>query len=185
MKTLTLIPFALAALLATAAASARVGEVTDPDRPRALPAEGAVAVRWDDPAAFSEIRGSNNRWEARRGNWVYQIADYLRTRAEKRLAPGERLDVAIHDIRRAGNYEPWRGPNANDIRYVRDIYPPRIALSFTLSDAQGKVIAQGDRKLTDLAFTSNTSTITNSDPLRYEKRLLDDWLRNELRAARI
>lgn len=181
MKTSVFTPLLLAGLLSAGTAVARVSDVTSPDQPRQLPASGPVEVKWDDPAKFTEIRQSNNRWEARRGDWVRQIAQYIRTRAEKRLAPGERLDVTIHDIRRAGDYEPWHGPNTDSIRYVRDIYPPRMTVSFQLTGANGEVIAQGERKLSDLSFMSNTASPSNIDPLRYEKRLIDDWLRKEFK----
>ena len=59
-----------AALLATSMASAKVRNVTDPDAPRSLPAEGPVAVQWTDPAQFTDLKFSGNRWEAARGDWV-------------------------------------------------------------------------------------------------------------------
>lgn len=169
---------ALAAAVSGAAA-AKVRTVTDPDAPRALPEQGPVAVRWESPAQFTEIRYSHNRMEASRGDWVTQLASYLRKRAEKRLPAGERLDVDIVDIERAGNYEPWRGPQFNDTRFVRDIYPPRITLHFKRTDADGRVIAEGERKLSDPAFLMGYNAIRDSDPLRFEKNLIDRWLSRE------
>src|SRR3546814_16384748 len=80
---------------------------------------------------FTEIRRSGNRREARRGDWVHDLAEYLRKRARDRLPDGQRLEVTITDITRAGNYEPWRGISADSIRFMRDIYPPRITRDFT------------------------------------------------------
>ena len=157
--------------------------VTDPDAPRSLPVDGAVQVDWTDPAQFSEIRQSGNRWEAQRGDWVVQLAKYLQSSAAKRLPAGEQLQVTLTDINRAGDYEPWRGPNLQEARIVRDIYPPRISLTFKRTDAQGNVIAEGDRKLVDSAFLTGSSLFGASDALRYEKSLLDDWLRKELKPA--
>lgn len=164
-------------------AAAKPTDVADPDAPRSLPDQGPVSVRWQDPAQFSELRGSGNRNEARRGNWVVQLATHLRKRAEKRLRAGERLDVEILDIRRAGNYEPWRGFEFDRTRFIREIYPPRIELSFTHIDANGTVVAKGERKLSDSAFMGSGGTVGNSDPLRYEKSLIDRWLLRELRAS--
>ena len=81
-----------------------------------------------------------------------QLARYLRQRAAARLAPGQSLDVTLTDIRRAGNYEAWHGPRANDVRIVRDLYPPRITLRFALHGADGAVLAQGERRLADPGF---------------------------------
>ncbi|MEP6906671.1 MAG: DUF3016 domain-containing protein [Pseudoxanthomonas sp.] len=181
MKIFPLLAGIVLAVLLAGPVNAKTRMVTDPDAPRSLPAEGPVSVDWTDPAEFSEIRHSANRWEARRGNWVVQLAEYLQTSAAKRLAPGEQLQVTLTDISRAGDYEPWRGPNLQDARIVRDIYPPRISLTFKRTDPQGNVIAEGERKLVDSAFLMNSSTFGASDTLRYEKRLLDDWLRKEFK----
>jgi hypothetical protein len=170
----------LAGLLATGGAWARSTDVTNPDLPRSLPADGPVAVQWTDPAQFSEIRYSANRREARRGEWVQDLAEYLRRRATARLPQGDRLEVTITDIERAGDYEPWRGMQFDSIRYMRDVYPPRITLDFRLVGADGSVRAQGSRKLMDMSYLQRSTPLGNTDPLRYEKRLIDDWLRDEL-----
>lgn len=170
--------FALA-LVATAA-DARVRNVTDPDAPRSLPAEGPVSVQWDDPADFTELKFSGNRWEAQRGNWVFQLAEHLRKEAEKRLPDGERLEVSIHDIDRAGSFEPGRGIHLDRVRIMRDIYPPMVSLTFTRYDAAGNVVAEGERRLRDTMYLSNVSITRSHDSLRYEKQLIDDWLRREL-----
>ena len=82
-------------------------------------------------------------------------------------------------MQRAGSFEPWRGPQAADVRIVRDIYPPRIDLRFKLLDADGKLLREGSRQLRDATFMMRPDLYPN-DPLRYEKTLLDDWLRAEL-----
>lgn len=159
----------------------RIVRVTDPKAPRGLPEQGPVSVQWSDPAKFSEIRGSANRNEAERGDWVTDIAKYLRERAERRLPGDERLEVTITDIRRAGNFEPWRGVQYQDVRILRDLYWPRIAIDFKRSRADGSVVAEGQRVLSDPAYLSNASVIGEGDPLRYEKALIERWLRRELR----
>lgn len=172
-----------AALTAIATPALARDDVTDPDTPRSLPGDSPVAVQWTDPAAFSDIRFSGNRWEARRGDWVEQIARYVRQRAERELPPGTTLDVTLRDIRRAGMYEPWRGPELDHVRIVKDLYPPRIDLDFVLRDADGHVVAEGARELRDMGFLNRAGMIGNSDSLRYEKQLVDDWLRRDLRPA--
>jgi hypothetical protein len=173
----------LLAVLLAGHAQARPQVVTDPQLPRALAAEGPVAVAWTDPAAFSELRYSRNRFDAERGDWVRQIARHLRTSAAARLQPGEQLDVVITDIDRAGDYEP-SGYRLGDVRVVRDLYPPRIELQFTWRDASGAVLADGTRRLADLGFlTSAVGMARRNDALQHEKRLIDGWVRDELRHA--
>ena len=172
-----LISAALAAAFAMPAFAARV---TDPELPRSLDADGPVTVSWTDPQAFSEIRYSRNRFEAERGDWVRGIARHLAKRAAGTLGPGERLDVVITDIELAGDFEPGAG-RSDGVRIVRDIYPPRIDLSYTLYDASGDVIGSGERSLRDIGFLHrHAGTVGSGDPLRHEKRLVDDWVRDEL-----
>lgn len=180
----TLVPAALllAALATSGAADARVRTVTDPQAPRALAsnADSPVQVSWGDPAQFSDIRYSRNRWEAERGNWVSDLAGHFQKAAARRLPPGQRMQVTITDIKRAGDYEPWHGPRLDDVRIVKDIYPPRLSFTWIRTDASGQVIDQGEKKLVDTAFLMNSTSFNDSDPLRYEKRMIDDWLRREL-----
>ncbi|MBH1593649.1 DUF3016 domain-containing protein [Stenotrophomonas maltophilia] len=172
----------LAAARAAGAANAAPRTVTSPDAPRTLQADGPVNVQWNDPATFTEIRQSHNRFEAERGDWVQQLARYLQTSAAKPLQAGQTLDITLVDIKRAGDYEPWHGPRANDIRVMRDIYPPRITLQYTLKDASGRIVDEGEAKLTDTGYLHTLGLRSDSDPLRYEKRLIDDWVKRQLTA---
>ena len=171
-----------AALLATSMASAKMRNVTDPDAPRSLPAEGPVAVQWTDPAQFTDLKYSGNRWEAARGNWVFQLAEHVRDAAAKRLPEGDRLEVTITDIGRAGRYEPWHGVRMQDVRIMRDVYPPSMKLEFHQYDANGQLVAEGTRELRDLGYLMSAGALPGtSDTLRFEKRMVDDWARTEFR----
>lgn len=180
LKTLVL-PLALA--LATAGCASSGGtDMLAADAPRALPGSGPVSVRWEDPAGFAEVRRSPNRYEAARGDWLTELATYLRKRAEAQLPAGERLELTIVDVDRAGGYEPWR-TGVHDVRVIRDIYPPRMTLHIRHYDAGGALVSEGERKLSDPAFLLGVTPIRQTDPLRYEKRMIDSWLRRELDTA--
>jgi len=170
----------LAGMLAVGSLAAAPRTVTAPDAPRALQADGPVSVQWNDPAQFTEIRQSTNRFEAERGDWVQQLARYVQTSAAKPLQAGQTLEVTLVDVKRAGDYEPWHGPRGRDIRIMRDIYPPRITLQYTLKDASGRIIDEGDARLSDSGYLHNIGLKSDTDPLRYEKRLIDDWVKRQL-----
>lgn len=177
---------AVGLLGAVLALSAQAGSnVTDPNLPRSLPADGPVDVSWSDPAKFADLRFSGNRWEAERGDWVRQLAQHVRTSATRQLAPGEKLEITITDIERAGRYEPWLSPQYDHVRMIRDRYPPRMTLTYTLHGADGQVLARNERKLSDLGFLMGSSPLNQSDPLRYEKRMIDDWARRDLGPQRL
>ncbi len=92
--------------------------------------------------------------------------------------------MTFEDIKLAGDYEPWHSPQAQDIRYMKDIYPPRATLNYKLTDASGRTIKEGSSKLLDMAFMERSTPATETDPLRFDKRMLDDWLRKEFRDDR-
>ena len=143
-------------------------------------ASSRVQVTWTDPADFSEAKESYGTGLGRESadEWLGELAKHVRYRAERVLPPGETLQVTFTNVQRAGTYEPWRGPRWYDVRIIKDIYPPRISLKFTTTDASGHVVSQGARDLSDPAFLQR-GILNETDPLRFEKRLLDDWLRSE------
>ncbi|GAB1406901.1 DUF3016 domain-containing protein [Thermomonas brevis] len=182
MHRLRILPLLAAlALGATACASTGPTGMLAPDAPRALAAQGPVSVAWADPAGFTELRFSGNRWAAARGDWLQDLAEHMRTRGEQVLPAGHRLDITILDLARAGQYEPWRGAQMDEVRIVRDLHPPRMTVQFRHLDAAGNVVAEGERRLTDPAFLTNASPLNSNDPLRFEKRMIDSWLRREFR----
>ncbi len=137
-----------------------------------------VRVDWTDPAQLADVRESMCTTRTKPEEWLGELAGYVQRRADKVIAPGQRLDVTIADIRRAGICEMWRGPRWDDVRIVKDIYPPRIDLRYTLMNDDGALVRKGEAKLRDPGFLSH-GTPNSNDPLRYEKRMLDDWLRRE------
>jgi len=141
-----------------------------------------VALSYSDPGAFTEARENPSESDRARQAWLDVLRRHAEQRAARQLAPGQRLDITVTDIRRAGRFEPWRGPSMDQVRIVRDVYPPRIALRFEWQGADGRLLKSGERTLSDPAFMMRAST-RSDDPLRYEKTLLDDWLDRELRAA--
>lgn len=135
-----------------------------------------VSVHYKDPQHFTEARRSFGAHRLDADDYLEPLKEYIAQRAARILAPGQRLDIEVIDVVRAGAYEPWRGPRMSDVRIIKDVYPPRIDLDFTLIGADGKVLRKGSRKLRDAAFLSDSSVV-DQDSLRYEKGLIDRWLR--------
>jgi hypothetical protein len=143
-------------------------------------ADSRVRITWNNPSDFSESKESYGTGLGRQSpdEWLGDLASHLRYRAERFLPQDEHLDVTFTNVQLAGTYEPWRGPRWDDVRIIKNVYPPRIDLKFTLTDANGAVVKEGERKLRDPAFMQR-GILNETDPLRFEKRLLDDWLRTE------
>jgi hypothetical protein len=138
-----------------------------------------VEVTWAPTDQLTEVKDNRiGRGWLRPGEWQHQLADHLAQRAARVLPAGERLQVHIDDIDLAGSFEPWHRPGLEDARIMKDIYPPRMDLHYRLIGADGETIREGSAKLRDVAYLQRTATLS-TDPLRYDKRLIDDWLRKE------
>ena len=142
-----------------------------------------VQVKFVDPDKFSDIRDANMPSEKGQAAYLDIIRKHLEESAGKYLTDGQKLDVTVTNIDMAGDFEPWGGMQTQDIRIIKDIYPPRVDLSFKLTDADGKVIKEGSRELRDLNFMMNIS-LNRDEELHYVKELLNDWIRKDLRSAK-
>jgi hypothetical protein len=146
------------------------------DDPKAV---SRTQVIFFEPERFTDVADSYMHTDKGRDAILGQIREFVEQRAARFVSEGQKLSVTFTDIDLAGDFEPWRGLQSQDIRIVKDIYPPRMTLSFKLTDADGTVIKQGERKLTDLSFMMNIDSINSTDPLHYEKTLLNDWFQSE------
>lgn len=161
----------LAAAALTLVAGAAFALSAPPDR---------VTVTWAPTKQLTEVKDNPMRrgW-LRPQEWEQQLSDNLRRRADRLLPPGERLDVHVDDIKLAGSFEPWHmRPGMDDVRIMKDIYPPRMDLHYRLIASDGTTIREGDAKLRDMAYLQRP-VADSTDPLRYDKRMIDEWLRKE------
>jgi hypothetical protein len=177
MKTHLLSFISTTAVLSASVAHLSAAPSTQPSTPT------RVEVTFVDPDKFTDAAdGSRGSDWGRDGN-LDILKKHLERRASRALGEGQRLVIKITDVDLAGEVEPWRGPRLQDVRIVKDIYPPRIDLSFQLLDAAGGVLKEGTRHLTDMSFLMNVSPI-RKDARVYEEALLDDWVRSEFRSKK-
>jgi Protein of unknown function (DUF3016) len=135
-----------------------------------------VQVEFVKPDKFTDAGRAFDVAERERN--LEGLKRHLVAQGARRLAPGETLSVAVTDVDLAGSYEA-RQRYTNEVRIVRDAYPPRIELDFRVARADGSVVKEGHRSLRDSSFMMGSNRYAG-DALRYEKVLLDDWLEREL-----
>ncbi len=146
-------------------------------------AASRVEVTFDHPEKFTDAADGPRGSDSGRDQILGDLRDYIVDRASRYLPEGQKLAVTISDVDLAGEVEPWRTPSANDIRFIKPIYSPKIDLTFRLTDATGAVIKEDKRQLRDQTFDMNIR-VDRNDPRVYEKGLLDDWMRGEFRTAK-
>jgi hypothetical protein len=143
----------------------------------ALPSR--VQVTWAPTGQLSEVKDNQlGRGWIRPEEWQKQLGEQLRKSADKVLPPGQQLRVQVNDVKLAGAFEPWHRPGLDDVRIMKDIYPPMMDVHYTLLAADGATLREGDAKLRDSAYLQR-SIANTSDPLRFDKRMIDEWLRKE------
>jgi hypothetical protein len=145
---------------------------------------GPVSVEFVNPAEFTDIKTGMLRTNVDNNAHLNGLRRYLERAAASYLQPGQSLRIVVTDIDLAGDITPHSNPALLDIRTVSSVYPPRIDLNYTLTDASGAVVRTGEARLRDLGFDIGSGGGRVSDPLRYEKRMLDKWLRSELGGSR-
>ncbi len=163
-----------AALLAGAlAAPAGAQPVTTIDR------EARVRVDFAEPGRFTDVASGCVGAVPEVGAMLAELEEWLRETAEDELPARTSLAITITDVDLAGDFVPPRPPQPCGVRVLRPGEPPRIALRFRLTDDQGHVVREGTRVLTDPAYLTRTG-LPLEDPLRYERALFRDWLRQEV-----
>ena len=152
---------------------------------RAAPA-APVSVVFDHPEKFVDVRDTWSDHDNERGSERYlpPLREHLEKVAARRLPAGQQLTITFTDLDLAGDFEPWRGIQFQDVRVVKELYIPRMTFQYKVTDASGAVVKSGERKLLDMGFQMRITSAFRDDPLRYEKAMLDDWLGQEFPAQK-
>lgn len=138
----------------------------------------SATVEFVKPEGFTD---AGRRWAyTDKENNLEQLKLHLVAQVGKMLPADETLTISITDVDLAGDYDP-RQRYSNEVRIVKDVYPPRINLRFSLARADGTIAKEGERSLRDPGFLMGTGTRYTSDNLRYEKAMLDEWLEREFK----
>lgn len=138
-----------------------------------------VTVKFKESEKFTDAASRFNGGTD--DSYLDGLSTHLQKMADKQIPPGYKLEVTITDVDLAGDFHPGNA-SMQDVRIIKDIYVPRITLFFRLIDADGKVVKEGERRLTDLNFMSNTNLIDRNLPLYYDKALISDWVRREFKS---
>ena len=108
-----------------------------------------------------------------RDRTLQDFKDYF-TSLNKKLPPGQNLKIEVLDIDLAGRLYPRRN-GADDIRVLRGAADwPHMHLRYTL-EQDGQVLRSGDEQISNMSYEMRLNHYSDSDPLRYEKQMLDDW----------
>ncbi len=128
------------------------------------PVSAGVKVNFSDPQRYADA-------DSRSTNVQQDIKAYLQ-RLGSKLEPGFDLNVTVLDIDLAGFDMSSRG--SNNYRVLTGATSPKVRLRYTLTKNR-KVVTSGEEWLTDQFYLARAGLASASDPLRYEKNMLEEW----------
>lgn len=138
-------------------------------------AAGTVQVTFVQPEKFADVRDSALRSEDHLAN----LKRHLEEIGARYTPDGQTLRVEVLDVDLAG--EPKPGARPHDLRVLRGRADwPRVELRYTL-EAPGAAPRTGRAVVADMAYLQRTPTRFTTEPLPYERRMLEDWFRSEFK----
>ncbi|ANH67876.1 DUF3016 domain-containing protein [Mitsuaria sp. 7] len=139
----------------------------------AAAAQAQAEVNFIKPESFSDIG-----WVGvDRDNAMKQLEDHFKALAAREL-PGKQLKIDVTDVDLAGEVEPH--VRTDRLRILRSVTIPRMSFTYTLSE-NGQVLKSGKADLKDMDYQNGVGNrYFDSEPLRYEKKMIDDWMAREL-----
>jgi len=137
--------------------------------------DARVSVAFIHPEGFSD---AGPKWSDRERDGILRgLGGSMQRSAAQYLRDDLQLEIKVKNVDLAGEFEGWRGAQYQDLRVIRDVYPPRMTIDFQLRDGRGRVLSQGESKLSNPNFLFGDQS--GLDPLRHDKALFRDWLRSE------
>jgi hypothetical protein len=139
-----------------------------------LPAAQTLSVDFVRPERFTDatfIRGPGR--DVERDGAMREIEEHLRGLVRRHLPANQSLAIDVRDIDLAGRLEPVIG-FPDGIRVLHSFTWPAITLRYRLTDA-GLTLAERDERIVDTSYQVRATLYANTDRLRYEKSMLDEW----------
>ena len=136
-------------------------------------ARADVQVKFIEPEKFSDIKDNNG---FRQMDVLKDIEAHLVEQAGKYL-PGRDVRISVTDVNLAGEVEPF-GRRVEWLRVMRTVTLPSMIMSYEVLEA-GKVVRQGQANLRDMNYQDGFNSYSSGDTLRYEKRMIDRWFKDE------
>jgi hypothetical protein len=135
-----------------------------------------VSVTFIEPEKFTDARRAE--LDPTSPGILGELQKFIIATGARYVPENMKLNIRVTNVDLAGDFEPFRGPQADQVRITKGLYPPHIVLEFEVVDGAAQVVKSGKRDLTDIDYQLR-SVYPTDDYLRYEKDILRDWLRGE------
>jgi hypothetical protein len=133
---------------------------------------GTVSITFTNPDMY--IDAGNSRWDEKAN--LQALATHLQRLGERWLPANQSLRIEVLDVDLAGTVRPSR-IDGSSLRVVRGRTDwPKMNLRYTL-EADGRTVRSTEEWVSDINYARGLPRAGSSEPLYYEKRMLDVWFK--------
>ncbi len=142
-----------------------------------------VTVTFENPSQYTDFSLNDSKTEGVQKHLTSELEKHFQTLSQSYLPMSQTLEITVHDIDMAGEYEPWRAPSLTHTRIIRDIYRPRIDVSYVLRNEHGETLKQAREAVSDPNYLMklDAAAYSPNDTLRYEKAMIRTWFQKTTR----
>lgn len=153
--------------------------------PLAIPLPGYSAelnLQFNEPGGFSDIepaREHRDRFHERTLEGLEQIFSEL----AQTLPADQVLHITVTDVNLAGYVDhAQRGGALEPVRVVRHGHAPSLKLEYSLLDAEGNTLQEGEEHLRGRGMVEQLGQ-TNHNALSYERQMITRWFERNFEAS--
>ena len=144
----------------------------------AYPSYAAQAkITWTNTAQYSDIQPSTGTKKSTLAG-LQKAIDSTFVDMARQLPEGYSFTAEITNVDLAGQVNPPQliRPGLMTTRVLTNNYFPAITLSYTLTDAKGKIVLdENNYIIKDLDYLSNNTSVSSSTPFFYEVIMVRNW----------
>ncbi len=137
------------------------------------------SIHFESPENFTDVRRTHMGSERETADILADLEKHMQRKLNQKFHDGHQVRITVKDITMAGDFEPWHGPSASDIRIVKDLYPARLSFSYEILDLEGNVVKAGDENRRDRGLGMTLMPPGRAQEVApYVKDIFDQWLRS-------
>ena len=139
-----------------------------------------VEIEWLDPQEYRDIRTDQVNQERFEKRVMGALEAHFAAAAARYLPENQQLHVTMTDVNLAGEVEYFHTSSGRGLRVVRELYFPSLSFEYELRGADGEVMSGGEEDIHDMSFLNFQHGLRRNEPFIYEKRLINEWVREAL-----
>ncbi|MEM9157934.1 MAG: DUF3016 domain-containing protein [Verrucomicrobiota bacterium] len=139
-----------------------------------------VSIDFERPEKFTDIEAGALTTEKEQEYILSRISDAFTDGAKRYLPNGYSIEISVNDVDLAGAIEPWQY-RYDDVRIMREIYPPRLKFDYAIRDANNEIVSDGYVNLKDYNYLLNPLRFTSQERTAFHvTSLVKDWLKGDV-----